>query len=809
MGTLNNKKSDIDGGSSQALFLFALSMLAVIGLLLRLDRLKYPLVEFHLRGSGIAATLKQGFTLLGPLDYALGMCVVLLIVACLYLEARRRALSVSLIRASSAQMLGVLLILLVWFSHAYLYPGYLLAGDVGSHIARTAHFRMGLEQGQAIFWDNYFYLGSPFLQFTGPFYFWISGVADLILREPNLTTKLLLFVLRIAGGVFVYLFMVRQGVSRFACMISAIAYSGAFAYTHLLLWKGALPQAITLALLPLSFLLLEQALRAQARFGVAWAGFTLVNAVLFVNHQATGMMAGLFIAFYVLANLFLRRYEWQRVWLLAVSGGGSIAISVFVIVPILAEKQWVMMYSEPRLIEFVLPSLAYFKQLLVWHNTYHGAGAGSAGYLGLTAALLAAWGVYRLLAAGRADPLRAFGLAILMCFALSLTVRGAHVRDIIFTLFFISALAGVGTHFLLNRVSAKSRLPFLLLGLLLLDSGSTAIQPLSRTDKAYLDIAARHLLETAPAQRILLTNMRDSQLTASIGPGGPPLHYYPLQQVIGAHSLTATLAHNYLAASIKMAERDLRRDGQLSQTSATALAMLNVGRVINDRGSALGFPAKVHGTVVDGPLGRVLKIDAATPLIYSAAIRTVDIAPGLDKPVAWNDDFDGKQPSGQGAKLFDALQFMVEQTGYDSSTRSAQRILVRAGETGKHILQRAPSNSADWSGRVMAYHVGLSDIALEVESGRDGYLQLSHPWYPYARVDWNGQRIAPMQGYTNLMVVPVRAGVNRYAITFERSPLRIASGWFSLAILVVVLGLMVAGWLRNRGQTQAAGLRES
>lgn len=809
MSTLNNKTPDINGGAPRALFIFGLSLLAAIGLLLRLDRLKYPLAEFHQIGAGITATLKHAFTLLDPLDYVLATSVTLLFAACLYLEVRRRELSAALIQAKPAQMVGLLLVLLVWFAHAYLYPGYLLGGDVGSHIARTGHFRMGLEQGHAIFWDNYFYLGSPFLQFTGPLYFWLSGIADLILRDPNLTTKLFLFFLRIAGGVFVYLFMVRQGIGRFAGVVAAIAYSGAFAYTHLMLWKGALPQVITLALLPLAFLLLEQALRAQARFGAAWAGFTLVNAALFVNHQATGMMAGLFIACYVLANLFLRRYEWKQVWPLAVSGGLSLAISAFVIVPILAEKQWVMMYSEPRLIEFVLPSIVYFKQLLVWHNTYHGAGAGSGGYLGLTVAVLAVWGMYRLFVGARTDQLRALGFALLVCLAFSLTVRGAHVRDIIFTLFFVAALAGVGAYHLMKQINVKSRLPAMLLGLLLLDIGTTAIQPLARTDKAYFDIAARYILDTAPMQRILLTDMRSGQVTASIGPGGPPLHYYPLQQVIGAHSLTATLAHNYLAASIKLAERDLRQDGQLSQTSSAALAMLNVGRVVNDRGSAFGFPEKVQGAVADGALGKVLKLDAATPLIFGASIHAIAPESGLDKPVAWNDDFDGKQPSAQGAKLMDAVRFMVEQTGYDAATRSAQRILVRAAEANTPVAPQAATSSMDWGGKVGSYRVGLSDIALEVASRRDGYLQLSHPWYPYARVDWNGQRISPMQGYTNLMVVPVRAGVNRYAITFERSPLRVVSGWFSFVFFIVVLGVMAAGWLRNRRQARAADLKVS
>lgn len=220
MKSLNNKKSDIDSGAPRALFLFGLGLFAAIGLLLRLDRLKYPLAEFHQLGGGITATLKHAFTLLTPLDYTLAASVALLFAACIYFEVRRRELSSALTQAKPAQMMGLLLVLLIWFAHAYLYPGCLLGGDVGSHIARTGHFRMGLEQGQAIFWDNYFYLGSPFLQFTGPLYFWVSGIADLLLRDPNLTTKLLLFILRIAGGVFVYLFILRQGIGRFAGVVA-------------------------------------------------------------------------------------------------------------------------------------------------------------------------------------------------------------------------------------------------------------------------------------------------------------------------------------------------------------------------------------------------------------------------------------------------------------------------------------------------------------------------------------------------------------------------------------------------------------
>jgi len=774
-----------------ALYAFVILLLTLSCFFIYIDRLKYPLYDYYQNHGAGLNLLHHAITLLTTLDYSLLIIAFLAFAMVFWRESKRGELSSLLLQAKPKHIALLLAALLIWFGHAYLIPGYLLGGDIGSHVARTAHVRMGLEQGHFIFWDNYFYIGSPFLQFTGPFYFWLTGGLDLIFRNANFTTKLSLLALHIAGGAFFYRFLTECGLKRFAALIGAVAYSGAFAHIHLILWKGALPQSLTLCLLPLAFLLAEQSLRATPRFGSAWAGLTIVNALLFINHQATGMMAGIFLSVYIGAGFLLGRWPWPRLGPLILSGILSLSISLFAILPILMERQWVMMYQEPELLVWATPTLEYLKKLLVWSNTYAGAKAGSAAYLGLTVVVLGLLGAWQAFSKSREPAIRNFARLILIVALLSLGLRGAHVRDIIFTLFATAALAAVAVHALIEFLP-QTRLPAILLALLLLDIGTTAIQPLARTDKAYFDTGAFYLLDTAPTQRILMTNSRAGELSASIGPGGPPLHYFPVQQLIGAHSLTATLAHNYVAAIIKMAEHDLQNNQALSKDTESLLDMLNVGRIINDKGAGFGLPASIHNAIPDGPLGLVIKPAHPFPLVFSRNLTEQKEEVGLGKPLVWNEDL-SVQPSAQGTRLFASMRQQLTRMAFDPVTHSALTILTHPGKKPDWVKSLTATEPAGWHGNITNYQVSLDRIRLTVDSRLDGYVQIGHPWYPYLKTSWNGKPIESQRSQMNLMVLPVRSGVNDYLVTAERSSTRIISGWFSFIALCLVMAIAVAG----------------
>jgi hypothetical protein len=86
---------------------------------------------------------------------------------------------------------------------------------------------------------------------------------------------------------------------------------------------------------------------------------------------------------------------------------------------------------------------------------------------------------------------KSWGVLMLVLFTLSLFLTGSLLREVIYTLFFISALAALGCEGLLASRPAQPRLALLLLGLVLLDLGPTAVQPVARSDKYFLDEAGQ------------------------------------------------------------------------------------------------------------------------------------------------------------------------------------------------------------------------------------------------------------------------------------------------------------------------------
>lgn len=754
---------------------------------LTLDRLKYAVVRYLENEGDPSGLVRFVFGELGALDVALLAALAALIAALALLEVRGRALSAAL--ADGRRLMPFLLALLLWFGHAYLYSGQLLAGDAGSHIARTAHLRMGLERGRLIDWDNYFYMGETALQFTGPLYFWLTAAIDYVIRDPDLTTKLALFALHVAGGLVCWRLALVLGLAPFGAMVSAVAYAGAFAHLHLMIWEGAFPQAVTLVLLPLALLLIERLLAERGHATLTWSLLTLVNAGLLVNHQATGVYLAVFVALYTAVRL-ASRGAWKRVGPLASSAAASVLMGAFAVVPVLTEKSAVMMYDHAeQFLRLTLPDADFFTGLLAWSNG-DSRGVGAA-YVGISVWMLAAWGFAGAVRAAGRSPVRSLGLILAACLLGAFMLRGSHARHMVAVIFFAALLAGLGAHLIAVRSGNIGRLPFAVLVLLLLDLGLTAVQPLARTDKAYFSEAGAYLAEQRAHERILLTRTYDGALSASIGPGGPPLLYFPVQFLVGAHNLAATHSHNYIAAAIKLVERDLRAQAALGQDTEAVLEMFNVGRIVNDSGRGLGLPDSIAGGVAEAPLGRVLEVRAPSPVIFSTRLLELSPPGELDKPVLWNESFE--KPSERVARLMELVHSIPGRMDYDPTTRSAGAIPVRTSLQGNRAGEAPP---ASWDGRIERYDVQLDRVQLSITSRLAGFAQLAHPWYPRLEVTWNGQALVPIRGTMNFLVVPVEAGRNDYEIEHRVSPERRGYRLLSAAVFLLVLGL--AAWRASR-----------
>lgn len=768
-----------------AALLFCLALCSLVVL----NHLKYPLARFAEAGVSSRALPATVLTNLRVVDWLLLGLTVAVALAVAWIELRGGAISQALAAMPQRGWGGLCAALVFWTIHSHFVPGLLIAGDASSHISRITHFSEALGTGRAIFWDNYFYLGCPLLQFTGPLFFWVASGLDLVIRDATLSTKLLLATMQALSLVTFYRFARLLGVAALAAGVGSFVYGCAFAHQALLHWRGAYPQAITLALLPLTCELALRVIRTPRLFSPSAAGLALVVTAQIVNHQASGLFAILFAALFLLPE-WLRRKDWQQSLLpFTTTAITAVAAVLFAVVPFRQERAFVMMYENPDLIEFVWPGLGYFRELLVWKVTSPQGGAASVAYVGLTATALA---IFAVIAAARgrlSSAARIMVLAAAGCLLLSFFLRGGHVRDIIYTLFFVALLAAFGAERLI--ATARPRLILVVACLLLLDIGSAAIQPHARTDKGFYGVAAQRLERDLATARILVATTRGGDISISIGPGGSPLLYAKIQQLTGAHNLTATLAHNYVAAAIKMAERDLRAGGALGPDTARALAMLNTAVIIGEQKAGLGLPEKIKGASEEATLGRALRVNNPTPLLFARTLSLADPSAALDKPLLWNEDFARQSAETVRAESF--LKAAINAMGIRPETQSADRIVVRAGVGPP--LSNDPQPGGAWDGAVRDYRIGFDEIRFVIESREAGFAQLAHSWYPFLRVEQDGKQITPWRSTLNLLVVPVHPGLNEYVITPTRTPLRVSLGWLSAA---VTLGLVAVCVLAKR-----------
>ncbi len=746
-----------------------------------LERLKNVAVTAVNEGRPLS--LSSLWAALGPVDALLAGLSAAALAFLIYLEWRRRALSGFLLAATPWQSFALLTIIVAWLGHAYLFPGVLLGGDTGSHIARFLEVREGFAAGTLPQWTNFDYLGSPLLGFTGPFTYVVGGALDILVHDPVVTAKILLFSTHLAAGWVFYALLLRLGIGRVAAMLAAIGFSGSFAVLHLFLYRGVFPQAFTIIFLILVFYAAEGMMRAAGSLWRDWLIFALSVGGLIVNHQPHALFAGLYLGLFGAASLVLGRWDWSLLWALATAGIVGVGVSLVAVVPIIVEASWVMINPEGGLFQLHLPTWTRLLHLVVWRNTRTTWGFDNWAYLGIVLVGLAIVGglvAWR----GRLGPEpRRLASALAPGLAISFFLYNPVVRDVIFIVFFGGILAALGFEWLARTARQGSRLPLAVAIALALDVASTSVQPVARSDKVFFIDAGLYLARVAPNQRFAEIDLeRDGSFHADIGPGSGPISAYAMvQRVAGHHNMAATRVHNYAETIVEMGARDLRRDGRLGMPTLSLLRLLNVTRIICFSPVAAGCPDRFVQVSEDGPLGRVVRIAGASPAIFSQRLVTLTPPPGLDKPMLWAEDFIGNPPAPLVSVIEGFLNTYLRDAGIVSTSSFASALPVRDISAARS----APAGSDPWQAAVSRYSVVLQKVEMQIMASGPGYAQLSHPWYPANEVRINGKPVAPFRGAFDLLVVPIQAGTNDIEIRPVTTPVRHYSAIASAAMLII------------------------
>ena len=701
-------------------------------------------------------------------------------VACVLVEWRYRAVS-AVLAGPPRLMLALFLLILLWLGHSYIGSGVLLSGDTIAHVSMLATRADAVRRGQDPTWSNWTYLGLALQSFYAPTTFWPLVRLTLLTGSPTIALRCFLLVAHVSSGLAGYALAREFKLGRLGACFAAIVYAGAFAHLHLILYRGAIPQALSAAIFPLALLFTHRIAAGPraAIWGGNWIALSLVTGELLANYTPLAIVGGAHMA--ALALLALR---WDsapaRLSALAAAAVAAAMLAAFVLIPAADAGSEVLPLSLGSLLTLSVPTAAYLDHLLVW-RAWRTDFPGGAAYLGVVAV---GFGCFQIATAFRER--RTLTLAGLL--ALSLVLSGLHVRDVTFTLAYVALLAGLGEQAVLRRFGSARRgvaasAPAIVLLLFLLDLGSTAVQPVGRTDKGWLIAAGSFLAQQVPSTRTLPMEVRDGRIVASAGPS--LLDWQPAEFVASGHVEMATRAWIYAEEAGYMVESDLAAaPPHLQPATRELLCLLRVGRIVGVGRTAMGLPASVPDTMPDGPLGRVLAPQCASPVVFAPQLES-----STEPPFPAMLDYRPRYGATVLPRFRDHLDRVVGEMAFDPASGQAARILV------PNLPATARSTPVTQDERpsveIASYVVGPARIDLTLSVNSDGYLRLSHAWDRRLVVRRNGTVVATWRDVTGCIVVAVKAG--RTSLSIEPgSPGAEFIGLAVTAASLMALGLFAA-----------------
>ncbi len=750
------------------------------------NRLKDAVVASSLRGEAIRVS--DVLSTLGPMDAAVAGLAILTCVVLVCVEMRQRALTRLLHTATEAEAVALLTILLAWVGHSYLNPGVLLGGDTGTHISRFFEVARGLDSGRLPLWTNYQYAGAPLLWFTGPLTYVAGGMLAFLLHDAVLATKALLFALHMLSGWVFYALLRRVGIKPVSALVIAVAFAGCFAHLHLFLYRGVIPQAFTIVFVVSLFYGADGLLR---NLKTRWTNFLILalsTAALIINHQPHALFAAAYLGLFGLVLLALGTWTWRGIPLVITAGLLGAVASAIAILPVLNESDWVMIEPEGAMFQFHLPTATRLLNLVAWRDTRTTWGIDYWAYLGLGLVGFSAVGTVALARNHLDAERRSIALACCACIALGLFMYNPVVRDIIFLMFFLGVLAALGLDWLLSRALIAGRRLLYLTALIVADLASTSIQPVARTDKAFLVEAGRRLEQTAPSKRFVQIAIDGGgNIDADKGPDGSPVSYYStVQRIAGNHNMAATRLHNYLLSAAGFVQGDIQNLRTLTSTTRSILGLFNVGEVICANATTNGCPGDVSATRFDPVLGNYIEV-SATPVLFSQMLVPLRLELTLEKPMLWPGDF---LPDSDRHQIVEAvakglLAFVAaERPDFESKTVEQIGIHPEANPNSTRVNEDLLADVRPWHPEILDYSVSLDRVFLKIKSDRNGYAQLAHPWFPSTLVTINGDTVQPIRGAINMLVVPIATGPSEIVLRDGPTTTR------TIASIVSILGFV-------------------
>jgi hypothetical protein len=759
-----------------------------------LDHQKNALIALaasHANRLSATALASASIAALTPIDILLLVGFITFFALSVLIEWRSGAFS-RLLSAQGAAFACLSGLLIGWLGHSYLGRGYLLSGDTIAHVAMLTSQVRSIVDGQSPYWTNLSYFGLPLAEYYSPTTFWPLIAIDLAVRDPTLSLRILFAATYLLSAAAVFALARQLRFSTIGALITAMAYAGSFAHLHLLLYRGAVPQATSMVFLPLVFLFLRRLL--ADRHGSApwnWCGLSLSAAGLAANYTPLAIVACVYLGLFAIGTCVTARPRLSRWGALLGAGVMAAILAAFVLLPAISTQSAVRPLHIGEWVFLEWPTLDYFDHLLVWRS-WRTDQEGGAAYLGLTIVGLAGYALWRSirhLLSRDATPgsLAALGLGVLL--VASLFVRGMHVRDIAFTLLFVSLLAGIGAAELLRSGRLGRSGPAILVAAVMLDLGSTAIQPIGRSDKGYVDAAGAYLEQQTPPVRTIEAGVEGDRLST----GGPGiLSWYGAEAVGAGHAELATRAWIFGDIVEALVSRELNSSGHLPERTKSLLCLLRIGRVVADDRTRMGLPSSITSAETEGPLGRVVKIDCHYQVIFAPSLTGM-AGPKFDATLKYHSD--------RSTPLLPDFWAFYERFLAVMRLNPATGIAATIPVIGHFVSPDTSLGDVDPTIVVKALIVSSSQVKLNVAVSSPGFLRLSQAAHPALRVYRNGSAVTSYEDPMGFIVVPVVAGENHIEVIPETLPVQRFGNIVSLSGLIGML-VTVLGWTLWGGRSR-------
>ncbi|MCZ6633818.1 MAG: 6-pyruvoyl-tetrahydropterin synthase-related protein [bacterium] len=663
------------------------------------------------------------------------------------------------------------------------------AGDGSSHICYAWIASQSFRLGEIPIWTNYLGTGSPFLQFYGFLFFYLVGLTDLFLNDVFSSIKLVMGTSHVLSGLGTYLFVRRLCNSRRAGFIAGLGFVLSMWHTQQVLIMGRLPLSVFYALLPWPFYYFEQ-LRFSSRRIPSVIGGGLTLGALAFTHPGYAFWATALLALYMLVRI--KSGAFRKAQTYVIRYGAILWISGLIFGAYLTVPMWV----ERANVELEEVSHASYpdptwKHVLLWSNyrilLYDDPDASHwyGGYIGITLVGLALVGLIGGL--GKQLPRRiplalGGGACLLASFVLVFGYRWPIVRSLsivhalnagrylLFLVFFLSVMAGVGTWIVLRIFKHKTRKTFVLILVpILIDLGSTTFQhPFVPREAIPLELAPQFsdILRTE-TRRFSNGELPNFRLAFATNQTFTPLATAWLTYHTGIPSFLSGYREGLPAVSQFCVPAQHLIDTLFEDAKMPSQVRSKEEFAPTSKGLYLLNNRFICGPSENLKFGMGWKWSRFSPVV---------VAPGITGYPATKTETSDQTFRG----LLDALHVNL-------NDKTAKRILILNYE-GEEILSTSPRVE------ILEHRVWNQRVELRLKTSEPCFARLAYGFYPYLEITVNGQSVEPLQTVGRFIALKLDRGEHHIILNPRLSPLRRTLLGIDIALLIFATGI----WIRTR-----------